>query len=86
MAKCAFNKMKIFLHQDQLKMRAIKCCVCFTLFYHIEACALNKKMEKKIGSLEMWIYRKVGWLSCIGKKTKKDTKWTEIGKKNNEKY
>lgn len=57
----------------------------FTLLCDVEAWTLDKKMEKKTESLEMLVYRRIGWILWTEKK-KRSTKPAENEKRNNRKH
>jgi hypothetical protein len=51
-------------------MRNVKFYVYSVLLYGAEAWTLNKLMEVKINAFEMWVYRRIGYISLKEKKIK----------------
>jgi hypothetical protein len=76
MAKSTFNDMKKILTSKQitnkLKMRIIKCYIYSTLMYGSETWTMNKQLEDRIDAFEMWVYRRIGRVSWMEKKTNKE--------------
>jgi hypothetical protein len=76
MARNIFTKMKHILTSKQLsnklKLRIINCYIYSTFLHVAETWTLDKKAEKKIGALEMWIYRRMGKIVWSEKKTKNE--------------
>lgn len=62
-ARSTFTKMRPLLCCGDLslttKLRIVKCYVYSVLLYGAEAWTLTQTSEKKIGSFEMWIYRRL---------------------------
>jgi hypothetical protein len=48
---------------NKLKMRIASCYVYSILLYGLESWTLNKMMEDKINTFEMWVYRRIGHIS-----------------------
>lgn len=63
MSKSVFKGIKkssYFKTAQKLKLRVDECHVYSMPFCSVEALELNKKLEKKTESLEIWIYRTKG--------------------------
>ena len=72
-ARSTFAKMKSFVTNRNInittKLRAIRCYVISTLLYGAETWTLSTEMEKRIESLELWLYRRILRISWMKKMT-----------------
>ena len=67
MARSRFTEMRSIFTSRSIstatKIRLLKCYVHSVLLYGSETWTLNKEMERKISSFEMWTYRRIGRIS-----------------------
>ena len=55
--------------EHRRKKRIVRTLILLTVLYGCETWTMTKKMEKKINTCEMWIWRKMQRISWMEKKT-----------------
>ena len=76
MARSVFNNINKIVTTKKitnaLKLRIIRCYVYSTLLYGAETWTLNKQLEDRIETFEMWMYRRIGRISWKDRKTNEE--------------